>query len=143
MSSETNKAIVQRYYDQVWNNGRLDLVEEYIAEDFHEDNGPNIPGLNGRDALKAIIGGIRASLPDFQITLHDVVAEGDKVVTRSTFTATHQGELFGVPATGKQLSVSGSAIFCLENARIVQLWNFNDNLSMMQQLGVVPMPEAA
>lgn len=143
MSSETNKAIVQRYYDQIWNNGRLDLVEEFISEDFHEDNGPNIPGLNGRDALKAIIGGIRASLPDLQITLHDVVAEGNKVVTRSSFTATHQGELLGVPPTGNQLSVSGAAIFCLENARIVELWNFNDNLSMMQQLGVVPTPDAA
>lgn len=142
MSSETNKAIVQRYYDQIWNNGRLDLVEEFIAEDFSEDNGPSIPGLNGRDALKAVIGGIRASLPDLQIALHDVVAEGNKVVTRTTFTATHQGELMGIPATGKQLEVSGAAIFRLENARIAELWNFLDNLSMMQQLGVVPTPEA-
>lgn len=143
MSSETNKAIVQRYYDQIWNNGRLDLVEEFIAEDFSEDNGPNIPGLTGRDTLKAVIGGIRASLPDLQIALHDVVAEGYKVVTRYTFTATHTGELMGIPATGTQLTVSGAAIFRLENARIAELWNFLDNLGMMQQLGVIPTPEAA
>jgi steroid delta-isomerase-like uncharacterized protein len=143
MSSETNKAIVQRYYDQIWNNGRLDLVEEFIAEDFSEDNGPNIPGLNGRDALKVVIGGIRASMPDLQITLHDVVAEGNKVVTRYSFAATHQGELMGIPATGNQLAVSGAAIFRLANARIEELWNFLDNLGMMQQLGVVPTPETA
>lgn len=143
MSIETNKEVVQGYYDQIWNNGRLDLVEEYIAEDFSENNMPQIPGLNGRDSLQAVIGGVREGLPDVEITLHDVIAEGNKVVTHYTFTATHQGEFMGVPATGNQLTVSGAAIFLLVNARIVEIWNFADNLAMMQQLGVIPTPEAA
>jgi steroid delta-isomerase-like uncharacterized protein len=140
MSTDTNKAIVRHYYEQVWNNGRLDLVEEFIAEDFGKDNMHQIPGHNSRDSLKASIGSALEALPDIQITLHDVIAEGNKVVTRSTFTATHQGELMGIPATGKQLTVSGATIFRLDNARITLFWNFNDNLGLMQQLGAFRPP---
>ena len=143
MSTETNKAIVSRYVEQVWNNGRLDLIEEFFADDVTEHGIPQIPGLDGRESLKAVIGGAREALPDIQLTLHDVIAEGDKVVTRYTWQATHQGELMGVPATGKQLTNSGAGIYRLSNARIVEIWNFFDNLGLMQQLGVVPTPEAA
>jgi steroid delta-isomerase-like uncharacterized protein len=121
MSTDTNKAIVRHYYEQ-------------------EDNMHQIPGHNSRDSLKASIGSALEALPDIQITLHDVIAEGNKVVTRSTFTATHQGELMGIPATGKQLTVSGATIFRLDNARITLFWNFNDNLGLMQQLGAFRPP---
>lgn len=143
MSTETNKTIVNEYFEQVWNNGRLDLLEEFIAENFDENNMPQIPGLNGRDSLKAIIGGARESLPDILITTKDVVAEGNKVATRWTFTATHLGEFMGVPATGKQLTQTGAAIFRLANAKIIEIWNFPDNLGLMQQLGLIPSPATA
>ena len=143
MSTETNKAIVSRYIEQVWNNGRQDLVEEFFAEDIVEHGIENLPGMNGRDSLKTIIGMIRNGLPDINLTLNDVIAEGDKVVTQWSYTATHQGELMGIPATGKQLALSGAAVYRLVNARIVELWNYADNLSLMQQLGVVPTPETA
>ena len=102
MSTATNKAIVSRFTEQMWNNGRLDLAEEFLAEDVVEHGIPQIPGLNGRDTSKAIIDGLRKSLPDIQFTLHEVVAEEDKVVTYWTMKGTHLGELLGVPATGKQ-----------------------------------------
>ena len=143
MSTETNKAIVSRYIEQVWNKGRLDLTEEFFVEDVFEHGAPQIPGLNGRDSLKTIIGGARTSFPDVNLALHDVIAEGDKVVTRWTMQATHQGEFMGIPATGNQITTSGGTIYRLDNARIVEIWNFADNLSMMQQLGVVPTPGAA
>ena len=143
MSTETNKAIVSRYVEQVWNKGRLDLIGEFFAENVFEHGAPQIPGLNGRDSLKTIIGGARTSFPDVKLALHDVIAEDDKVVTHWTMTATHQGEFMGIPATGKQIMNTGVTIYRLDNARIVEIWNFADNLSMMQQLGVVPMPGAA
>lgn len=143
MSTATNKAIVSRYMEQVWNNGRLDLIEEFLAKDVVEHGVPQIQGLNGRDSLKAIIGGVRNALPDVQLTLHEVIAEGDKVVTHWTMKATHQGELMGVPATGKQLTNTGTTIYQLAGARIVEIRNFADNLGLMQQLGVIPTPEAA
>lgn len=143
MLTETNKAIVSRYFEQVWNNGRLDLIEEFFTEDIVEHGVPQIPGLNGRDSLKAVIGGVREGLPDLHLTLHEVVAEGDKVVTRSSWEGTHRGELMGIQATDRQLTNSGAAIFRLADARIVEIWNFSDNLSLMQQLGVIPAPETA
>lgn len=143
MSTATNKAIVSRYMEQVWNNGRLDLIEEFLAEDVFEHGLPQIPGMNGRDSLKAIISGARTSLPDVQVTLHELIAEGDKVVTRWTMNATHQGKLMGVPATGKQLTHAGVTIYRLNGARVVEIRNVADNLGLMQQLGVVPTPEAS
>lgn len=143
MSTETNKAIVSRYIEQVWNNGRLDLIEEFFDEDIVEHGIPSLPGMNRRESLKAVLGVGRNALPDIKLTLQDVIAEGDKVVARWTMKATHEGELMGVPATGKQLTQSGAAIYRLSNARIVELWNFPDNLGLMQQLGIVPTPEAA
>jgi steroid delta-isomerase-like uncharacterized protein len=143
MSTETNKAIVRRYHEEVWNKRRLDLLDEFIAEDFGEYDEQDVPGHHSREMLRASISSVLEALPDFQMTLHDVIAEGNKVVMRSTFTATHQGELMGVPATGKQLTVSGATIFRLDNDKITQFWNFNDNLGLMQQLGVAPTPGEA
>lgn len=143
MSTEANKEIVQNYFEQVWNNGRFDYLDECLAEDVVEHGAPQIPGLNGRDALKAIIGGARGSLPDINITLHDLIAESDKVVTRYTMTATHQNEFMGAPPTGKQISVSGVAVYRLANGQFAEIWNFLDTLGMMQQLGVIPTPQAA
>lgn len=143
MSTEANKTIVQNYFEQVWNNGRLDYLDDCLAEDVVEHPAQQIPGLNGRDSLKAIIGGARGSLPDIEITLHDSIAEGSKVVSRYTMTATHQNEFMGAPPTGKHLTVTGAAIYRLAGGRIVEIWNFIDTLGLMQQLGVVPTPEAA
>ena len=142
MKTATNKAIVSRYNEQVWNHGRLDLANEFLAEDVIEHGAPQIPGMNGRDSLKAIIAGLQKSMADVQVTLHEVIAEDDKVVTYWTMKATHQGELMGVPATGKQLTNAGIAIYRLAGARIVEIRGFADNLGLMQQLGVVPTPEA-
>jgi steroid delta-isomerase-like uncharacterized protein len=143
MSTEANKAIVQDYYDHVWNNGRLEYLDELLAEEVVEHPAQQIPGLNGRDSLKAIIGGARGSLPDMEITVHDLVAEGSKVVTRYSMTATHRHEFMGAPATGKQLATTGVAIFRLTGGRIVEIWNFLDTLGLMQQLGLIATPEAA
>ena len=143
MSTEANKTIVQNYFEQVWNNGRLDYLDHCLAEDAVEHPEQQIPGLNGRDSLKAIIGGARESLPDVEITLHDLIAEGSKVVTRYTMTATHQNAFMGAPATGKQLAVTGAAIYRLADGKIVEIWNFLDTLGLMQQLGLIPTPEAA
>lgn len=143
MSTEVNKAIVQGYFEEAWNNGTLDHLDQCLAMDVVEHGAPQIPGLNGRDALKVIIGGARASLPDIEIALHDLIAEGDKVVTRYTMMATHQNEFMGAPPTGRQLMVEGAAIYRLADGEIVEIWNFLDSLSLMQQLGVVPTPEAA
>jgi steroid delta-isomerase-like uncharacterized protein len=143
MSTATNKTIVSRYSEQVWNHGRLDLADVFLAGYVVEHAAPQIQGMNGCDSLKAIIAGLRKSIPDVQVTLHEVIAEGDMVVTYWTMKVTHQGELMGVPATGKQLTNAGVAIYQLAGARIIEIRGFAENLGLMQQLGLVPTPEAA
>ena len=139
MSSETNKAIVRRYNQEVWNNGREDLFGEYVAKDVVHHGIPFGPGLEG---MKAGYAAAKSGFSGVQLTLDDLVAEGDKVAARWTFSGTHTGEITGIPATGKQVEQSGMAIYRLAKARIVELWFQPDNLGMMQQLGVIPTPEA-
>jgi steroid delta-isomerase-like uncharacterized protein len=141
MSTETNKAIVRRYHEEVWNRHRLDLLDEFIADDFGKYDENHVPGHDSREILRASITAALEALPDFQRTLHDLVAEGNKVVIRYTYSATHQGELFGIPASGNLINVSGATIFRLDDDKITQFWAFNDNLGLMQQLGAAPTPD--
>lgn len=143
MSSDTNKAIVKRYLEEVWNNGHLDLLEEFFADDIVEHGIERLPGMSGRESLTAIIGGLRAAVPDINVTVEDLLAEGDKVVVRSSVTGTHQGELLGVPGTGKFIRINNIGILRLAEARIVEIWNLNDTLGLMQQIGAIPAPAAS
>ena len=140
MSTETNKAIVERYGEQVWNERRRELFEEFYIENVVHHGIPSVPGLEG---IKIGYDRTLNAFPDLRVTGDDVIAEGDKVVTRWTMRGTHQGELTGIPATGKQVTQSGVSIFRLANARIVEVWVLADNMSLMQQLGVIPAPDAA
>ncbi len=140
MSTETNKAIVRRYYEQVIDAGKVDLVEEFLAEGIMLHNTGLAPGL---EVVKQWLTMFAAAFPDRRVTIDDVVGEGDRVVVRTTMTGTHQGELHGIPATGNPVTQPYINIFRLVNGKIVEGWIAGDNLSMMQQLGVIPAPEAA
>jgi steroid delta-isomerase-like uncharacterized protein len=138
--SKENKAFVRRYFEQVWNEGRLDRFEEFYAQDVVGHNGA---AATDAKSMKEGLAMIRSAIPDINIALDDELAVEDKVVTRFTISGTHQGELFGIPATGKQLVWSGITIFRLSGDKIVEYWLQTDNLSMMQQLGAIPAPAAA
>jgi steroid delta-isomerase-like uncharacterized protein len=143
MSTETNKAICRRYLAQVWNERRMDLLDEFVDENIVQylgSLGGAVPGAENMAAGMKM--GLRA-FPDLQLSVQDEIAEGDKVVFRWTMTATHQGEYLGIPATGKQIEQTGVAIYRLADARIVELWFYPDNVGLMQQLGALPTPESA
>lgn len=143
MSTETNKAICRRMLEQIYNEQRLDLVQEFFTEDIvqHITGGPSVPP--GLESIKDVFTMTLAAFPDIHLAVDDEIAEGDKVVFRWTMTATHQGgEFFGIPATGKRVTRTGAAIYRLDNAKIAELWFFADNLEFMQQLGAIPTPEA-
>jgi len=140
MSTETNKAIIRRCTEQVWNEQRRELWEEFCAENVVHNGIPAGPGLEG---MKEGYDMSLNAFPDIQITIDDAIAEGDKVVARWTMRGTHQGALLGIPGSGKQVTQSGVAIYRLANAQIVELWFHPDSLGLMQQLGVVPSPEEA
>lgn len=138
MSAETNKAIVRRYIEQVFNERRPDLLEEFLAEDF-ESHTELAPGLEGAKQFYAISD---AAFPDQQTTIEDVIAEGDKVVVRATFKGTHQGELIGIPPTGRTVILPWISILRLANGKIVEHWYQDDQMGLMQQLGVLPAPQS-
>lgn len=142
MSTETNKATVRRMNEQVWAKQRVDLVEEFYTEDtvFHT---ASFPSLSGLEAMRKYAEYVLNAYPDLQATLEDEIAEGDKVVVRWTKRCTHQGELAGIPPTGKQVTTTGITIYRLVNGKIAEQWLWNDNLSEFQQLGVVPALSAA
>lgn len=140
MSTETNKAIVRRYFEQVYNQHRNDLVEEFLAENIELHNSGLEPGLK---SVQQWVTMFAEAFPDQHFVVEDVVAEGDRVVARTSFNGTHQGEMQGIPATGKPVSVPAITIFRLENGKIAEGWLVSDNLGMMQQLGVIPAPREA
>lgn len=138
MSTETNKAIVRRYFEQVLNERRHDHAEEFLVDNI-ELHGSGIPP--GLDVVKQWFTIFATAFPDGHQVIEDVVAEGDRVVARTTFNGTHQGEMQGIPATGKSVSIPSITIFRMDNGKIAEGWLVSDNLGMMQQLGVVPAPQ--
>lgn len=140
MSTETNKAIVRRYIEQVLNSQRHDLIEEFLTETIElHGNGPTIVGLT---AVQEWYANLAASFPDWHTTIDDLIAEGDRVVVRTTSKGTHQGEMQGIPATGKPVTQNAIVIYRLSNGKIVEGRLQTDMLSMMQQLGLMPAPQA-
>lgn len=138
MSTATHKAIVRRYIEQVLNEQRHDLAEEFLAENI-ELHGSGIPP--GLEVVKQWFATFATAFPDGNTSIEDVIAEEDRIVARTTFNGTHQAELQGIPATGKTVNIPGIIIFRMDNGKIAEGWLISDNLGMMQQLGVIPGPQ--
>lgn len=142
MSAE-NKALVRRLVEEAYNGGRLDVTDELVAGDF-VGHDPSLPEeVRGPAGAKELIAGYRAAFPDIHVTIEDQIADGDRVVTRWSVKGTHQGELMGMPATGKQATVTGMTIDRIVDGRIAESWDNWDTLGLMQQLGAIPAPALA
>ncbi len=142
MSTEENKAIVRRMTEEVYNQGTIERIDHFFAASYvHHD--PASPHVRDRDGLKEVLRAFRAGCPDLHITIDELLAEGDTVTKRWTYHATHTGDLSGMLPTGKHITMSGLELFRLANGKIADCWLGYDNLSLMQQLGVIPAPEHA
>jgi steroid delta-isomerase-like uncharacterized protein len=137
MSSEQNKNIVRRAFEEPW-KGNLEVVDELYASNY-VGHDPSMPEpLRGPEGVKNFISTYRAAFPDARITVEQQLAEGDLVATRWTGRGTHEGELMGITPTGKQVTVSGLTITRLEGDKIVEAFLNWDTFGMMQQLDAVP-----
>jgi steroid delta-isomerase-like uncharacterized protein len=137
MAAEENKAIARRYIEEVWGKGDVAAERELLAPNF-VDRHP-VPGFpDNREGHHQTLVMFRNAFPDLRMSLEFLVAEGDKVVDHWTARATHQGDLMGMPATGKQITITGSDVLRIENGKIAEIWHEEDMLGMMQQLGAVP-----
>ena len=135
---EKNKAVVQRYVDEIQNAHSLDALESIFAEDFF-DHMASSGGLfvGGMDGLKRGYAAFLNALPDLQVTVEDMIAEGDKVVAFKTLTGTHRGTHLGVPPTGKRVKYQIISIYRIKDGKIAAYWGLQDELSLKRQLGVI------
>ncbi len=136
--SENNKAVVRRLLEEVWNKGNLSLVDELFTPnfEFHDASTPDLG--RGPESERKRVTLYRNAFPDLRITIEDMIAEGETVVTRWTCRGTHKGDLSGIAPTGKQITISGITVGRFANGKIAQGYANWDALGLMQQLGVVP-----
>ena len=135
--SEANKALICRLVEEIQNQHNVDAFDEFFAPSFvNYDPLPGLPGtLEGAKQLHRML---FTAFPDLKMTIHEQAAEGDRVWTRKTATGTHQGEFFGIPATGKPVSWKIIDIMSIRNGKVTEHWVVADVMSLMQQLGAVP-----
>ena len=137
--SDANKATLRRFLDEAFSKGNLAAVDELIADIFVDHSPP--PDISGDKAgMKQIVKLFRSAFPDMRVTVEDMIAEGDKVAVRVVTRGTHKGELMGIAPTGRSVTINEQHIVQFANGKITEHWGVEDNLGMMQQLGVVQAP---
>jgi steroid delta-isomerase-like uncharacterized protein len=136
--SDANKALGRRWFEEVWNQGRAATIDELLS--------PNVvvhglgPDQHGPEEFKLFHRQYRASFPDINIRVDQVVAEGDMVAIRWSGSGTHRGSDLGIPATGKRVTFSGMLFARVDGGQMVEGWNIFDQFGMLHQLGVVSLP---
>ena len=139
--SEQNKTVVRRAIEEVYNQGNLDIVDELVSGDFVAHAASE--DIHGPAGMKQFVASLREAFPDLHLTIDDQVAEGDRVVTRWTARGTHAGTFQGIPPTGKRGTMTGIDIDRVVGGKAIECWTNADYLGLLQQLGVVPAPQAA
>jgi steroid delta-isomerase-like uncharacterized protein len=137
MSLDRNRTTVLRFFD-AYNERDHDVLADCLADSFVSHDVPDELG-HGRQALLEFLRMSFEAFPDLRNDALTVVAEGDFVAVRAKVTGTHHGEFLGIPASGNTLEFEDSHFFRFDDdARILEHWNYFDNLTVMQQLGVIP-----
>ena len=137
-SGDDLKALLYRITEEIWNKGRLELIDELIAEDLIDNvTRPGVEG-SGRERYRASVVQIRTAFPDYHESVDLAVAEGDIVVSFASIAGTQTGELYGMPPSGRQMAVRTIGALRIKEGRAVERWGFGDDRLMMQQLGVIP-----
>jgi steroid delta-isomerase-like uncharacterized protein len=136
---EENKAVMRRIYEEIFNEGKLELADELVAPDMVNHTTPGAP--RGPEPVKKLVAMLHSAFPDHHITIEDMVAEGDKVVMLNTYSGTHEGEFMGIAPTGKRFVQRQVHVMRFVDGKAVEHWGLRDDLGQMQQLGVIPSPE--
>ena len=131
------KEMAERWYGEVVSGGKTELIDELCAPDF-VDHDP-LPGTSADLAgIKEFVAQIRAAFPDLQVSVDDLIGEGDRLAVRSTMRGTHEGDFMGIPATGKKVEVSNYDFVRFENDQAAEHWGVIDSAALMEQLGMAP-----
>jgi predicted ester cyclase len=137
--SEDIKTKFLRVVDEAWNQRNLDTLDELHTADYIEHR-PPFQDVIGLEAFKQTVAGAHITFPDFHITIEDILHEKDKLAVRFSWTGTHSNssQNFPMPPTGKKLTVTGVHFLCVKGDKLVEGWQFADNLGIFQQLGLIP-----
>jgi steroid delta-isomerase-like uncharacterized protein len=138
MSTEESKAVVRRFWEQCVNRQDLAAVDTLVAPEFVHHGAADVAQARGPEGVRRWAARLRAALPDLQVTIDDVIAEGDKVVVRSTRTGTHRGPLLGLPPTGRRATWTAIDIFRIAGGKIMERWDEFDTLGLREQLAAGP-----
>ncbi len=134
---DPNRQLIVRYYEEMWNHWRFELIPALIADDivFRGSLGIDVSGHAG---FREYMGTVRGAFPDFRNYIEEMIVEGDRLAALLTYRGTHSGTLLGVPASGQEVEYSGVAIFRIREARVVSGWVLGDTVSLWKQIGSTP-----
>jgi steroid delta-isomerase-like uncharacterized protein len=132
------KALVHRWFDEVWNQGREDTIDELFTHGVAYGLGESDVTVRGPSDFKVFFHTMRSTFPDLRINIEDSVAEGDKCAVRVVLEGTHSGPGFGVPPTGRRIHVAGIVIIHAAGGKLTAGWNTWDQLGLLRQIGALP-----
>ena len=139
MSSAGPKAVMRRYYEEAWNGRDIAVLDALLAVDY-VNHTPFVPGLPaGPEGVPLVMQALWTAFPDLRFTIEDLIAEDDRVATRTVLRGTHQGEFMGAPPTYRPIEVGMISIERIANDRIAEHWRISDDLALMRQLGIGPL----
>src|SRR6266705_1857502 len=133
MGTEANKALVRRYVE-LYNTGSVALADEIIASDFVDHTHPELKP--GPEEVKHEVTAFRTAFPDAYIRIEDMISEGETVALRFILRGTHRGTFAGIPATGKEVTITGMDFIRIADCKLVELWSNQDTLGWLRQLGL-------
>jgi steroid delta-isomerase-like uncharacterized protein len=142
MSTEDNKATVCRAIEEVWNQGNVALADELYTPNIRFQN-PGVADIRTLEDFKRYVTAMRSAFPDLHIKIEDQIAEGERVVSRYTFRGTNTGDFvtpMPLPATGKQVIMTGIGITRFAGGKVAEVLDMGDNLGLLQQRGLIPAP---
>ena len=132
--SEANKALVRRFYDEVSNQGRIEVIDQICTPDFITHSPPSGTEPNP-EGMKQMVGIVRSAFPDWNITVEEMISEGNTVVARITIRGTHTGDFMGIPATGKAFAVKGMDLLHVVDGKATEVWHYEEEGALWATVG--------
>ena len=140
MPLEESKVVVRRFIEEIFVKGNADAVDKLATHDFVPHSWSSV--APGAESLKQAVRRVSAALSGVSMKIEDMIAEDDKVAVRLTAHGTHRGDFMGLPATGKQYTISETHIFHMRDGKVAEHWRDADMLGLMRQLGALPAQPA-
>jgi steroid delta-isomerase-like uncharacterized protein len=136
--AQENSILIRRWFEEVWNNGRMEAIDEIASPDVIGHGQAQHATDIGLKEFKPFVQALRSAFPDMKVTIDYVIEQGDKVVARWTSTMTHRGEFLGIAPTGKKATITGTTTQRISGGKIVEGWDNWDQLGLLVQIGAVP-----